>query len=324
MEKVSVLVPMYNVERYIGECARSLFMQSYQYCEFIFVDDASTDNTLEVLRGVIEEFPHLKADITCHELPKNGGVAVARNAALDLAKGHYILFVDADDWVDDEIVQKLVLQTIEAQADICNAWCMSVDAVGSTVKTPVTWMSSRRAHLRAVLGQSHLVPNHVRGMLFVRSLFEDNELRFTPGVDLGEDYSLLPQLIYYSRRLATLQEYLYFYRVENADSYMNNLGERHFKSYVAAQAIVSNFFESQVDALRYRHSMELGRVNIKKWLFKRGAVAKDFNKALFGTDKPRIKSIRLKLYNWAIDGGNPRLIWFFSACVNLPLFFRRK
>ncbi len=322
MKTVSILVPMYNAERYIEQCAQSLFAQSYPHCEFVFVDDASTDHTLEQLRLTADQYAHRAEQIKVVELKANGGVAAARNAALDAASGDYILFVDADDWVDRQIVEMLVIRTIETQAQICNAWCMSVCIDDERIPTPVSWVGDRYSHLKAVLEQSHIVPNHVRGMLFERNLFETYSLRFVPKVDFGEDYSLLPQLIYHAERLSTLREYLYFYRTYNNDSYMNNIGERHIRNYVEAAILVDKFVMSLPDAALFRRSILLGQLNIKKWIFKRGAEAKRFDEALFGTTKPRIKDPLLSLYNKVINSGSAPLIKIFSGIVNLPLHIR--
>ncbi len=323
MNKVSILVPLYGAEHYIVKCARHIFSQSYANCEFIFVDDASTDRSLEMLKVTAAEFPHVASKLKIIELPINGGVAEARNQAIDAATGEYILFVDADDWVDTEIVERLAIKTIEEDADICNAWCESVMADNSRQREATPWLKGRRAHIKAVIGQSHIVPNHLRGMLIRRSLFTDNNLRFTPRVDFGEDYSLLPQLLYHAKHLATLPEYLYYYRVENQGSYMNNIAERHIKNYVEAQRIVSRFVLSLPDAHHYRRAVILGRVNIKKWIFKRGDDPKLYHNELFGSELIRpLKHPRLWIYDKIIDTKSLILITMFSVEVNLWLFVR--
>ncbi|MFI3316930.1 MAG: glycosyltransferase family A protein [Rikenellaceae bacterium] len=319
MKKVSILVPIYGVEQYIEQCARSLFSQSYPHCEFIFVDDASKDGSLARLRGVAAEYKELEQQIKIVELPQNGGVATARNAALDAATGEYILFVDADDWVDCQIVERLVLRALETSSQICNAWCMSVTQSGKRKRTPANWLKGKNAHLKAVIEQSHIVPNHVRGMLFERELFERHNLRFTPRVDFGEDYSLLPQLIYHAQGLATLPEYLYFYRVENQGSYMNNISQRHIANYIEAQRIVSRFIGSLDDPTTFSYSLEKGRLNIKKWIFRRGADPRTYNQQLFDNPNPKIAWPLLRAYNRVIDSQAAPAIKFMSLVVNFKV-----
>ncbi len=323
MRKVSILVPMYGVEQYIEQCARSLFSQSYPNCEFIFVDDASKDGSLAQLKSVAAEFKELEPQIKIVELAQNGGVAAARNAALDAASGEYILFVDADDWVDCQIVEKLVLRVLEMSSQICNAWCVSVTESGKRTRTPVNWLKGEHSHLKAIIEQSHIVPNHVRGMLFSRELFERHNLRFTPRVDFGEDYSLLPQLIYFAEGLSTLSEYLYYYRVENQGSYMNNISQRHIDNYVEAQRIVSGFLESVDAPATYSHSIEKGRLNIKKWIFRRGVDPRSYNLQLFNQSEPTIASPLLRAYNRVIDSQIAIAIKFMSVVVNFRVLLSK-
>ncbi len=318
MIQVSILVPIYGAEQYIRQCARSLFSQSYPHCQFIFVDDASRDRSLEELKLTSLEFPRRAAQTKIIELKENGGVAIARNAALDAATGDYILFVDADDYVEPTIVEELVVKAQVSIADICNAWCVSIDASGSRHPTPTRWLRGEHKHLQAVISQSHIVPNHLRGMVIRRSLFEQNNLRFTPHVDFGEDYSMLPQLLYHARALSTLEEYLYIYRLENTGSYMNNIGERQIRNYVAAEAIVREFAESLPEAATLKRSLLLGSLNIRKWILLRGATPREF------LPEPTIPRPRLllRLYNLTTRHRLKQLSRLVGALANLPVYLR--
>ncbi len=321
--KVSILVPLYNVERYISKCAFSLFAQSYENCEFIFVDDASPDRSVEKLMAVVRNFETRHDQIKVLHHVANKGVATARNTALDAATGDYILFVDSDDWIDESLLERLVERARRNDTDLCNVWCRNVMSNGAEEFTPTVWIGDSRTHFRALLGQSHLAQNIVRGVLIRRSILEDNKLRFTPGVDFAEDYSLLPQILYYAKRLDSLGEYLYSYRAENGSSYMNTIGERHITSYIAANKIVERFVASLPDAAAYRGDIALGRLNIKKWIFKRGFKASHYDKLIFiggvGTINPL-----LRLYNAVINLGFAPLVKLLSIAVNAPTYIKYK
>lgn len=98
-DKVSIIVPVYNVERYITRCVNSLIKQNYKNIEIILVDDGSQDKSAEIIDKLSE------ADIRIQVIhKKNGGVSSARNAGMDIAAGDYIMFVDGDDWVEPEYV----------------------------------------------------------------------------------------------------------------------------------------------------------------------------------------------------------------------------
>lgn len=109
---VSIIVPVYNTEKYISECLNSLFQQSYSHIEIIAIDDGSTDNSLNLLKELAAKDSRLKV----FSQP-NQGVSAARNLALSKATGTYVMFVDADDWIDSSTIEEC-LQAIE-DADVC-------------------------------------------------------------------------------------------------------------------------------------------------------------------------------------------------------------
>ena len=116
--KVSVIITIYNREKYIEDCARSLFEQTLDDVEFIFVDDASTDNSVMILRELLKNYPK-RMDLTrviC--LENNGGRAVARQIGIDNSIGDYVIHVDSDDWIDLDMLEKLYEKAKETDADI--------------------------------------------------------------------------------------------------------------------------------------------------------------------------------------------------------------
>ena len=100
-ELVSIVVPVYNVEKYLWECLYSLKEQSYKNIEVIMVNDGSTDGSRDICEKICED----KRFILINK--KNGGLSSARNAGIDVARGEYITFVDSDDFVDQDFVQRL-------------------------------------------------------------------------------------------------------------------------------------------------------------------------------------------------------------------------
>lgn len=109
---VSIIVPVYNTEKYVSECLNSLIQQSYAHIEIIAVDDGSTDNSLKILNDISAKDSRLKV----FSQP-NQGVSAARNLALSKATGEYIMFVDADDWIDLSTIEEC-LQAI-GDGDVC-------------------------------------------------------------------------------------------------------------------------------------------------------------------------------------------------------------
>lgn len=115
---VSVVVPVYNVGRHIGAAIESVLSQNYNDVEIILVDDCSTDNSAEVISTFTERFPN----IIYHKQEKNGGAAVARNTALNIAKGRYVAFLDGDDvWCKDKLHKQLDFMKLNNAPLSCTA-----------------------------------------------------------------------------------------------------------------------------------------------------------------------------------------------------------
>lgn len=113
--KVSLIIPVYKVESYIEKCARSVFEQSLLSLQIIFIDDCTPDNSIEILKKVLKDYPHRIADTFFLQNEQNKGASVSRNIGLEMAKGEYIAFCDADDWMDKvpwKKCMKLFLRTM--------------------------------------------------------------------------------------------------------------------------------------------------------------------------------------------------------------------
>lgn len=119
--KVSVIIPVYNVEKYIEKCAESLFNQSLIELEFIFVDDCSQDRSL-LLLTVLDKYPYRKKQVKILVHENNLGVSQSRQDGLDIATGEYIIHCDPDDWVATNMYETMYMQAKKHSADIvfCN------------------------------------------------------------------------------------------------------------------------------------------------------------------------------------------------------------
>ena len=116
MPKVSVIVPVYNAENYIEDCCENLLNQTYEDYEVIFVNDGSTDNSQRMLENLASKYD--KIQIITQE---NKGQAIARNAGIKQSKGEFICFVDIDDGISKEMLEKMMEAQKESDADL--VWC---------------------------------------------------------------------------------------------------------------------------------------------------------------------------------------------------------
>ena len=118
---VSVVIPVFKVRNFIERCATSLFEQTLEDVEYIFVDDASPDDSIEILKECLERYPKRKAQVQILTHEQNKGLPAARNTGLAVATGEYVFHCDSDDWVESTMLEDLYVTAIQNSADI--VWC---------------------------------------------------------------------------------------------------------------------------------------------------------------------------------------------------------
>ena len=217
MYLVSVLVPIYKVEGYIERCARSLFEQSYQNLEFVFVDDCSPDDSIGVLDRVLNDYPERRNSVRIVHHDRNRGLAASRNTALDNATGLFVCAVDSDDWLELDAIEKMVNKQKESSADIvaCNMMMHTADGDQPFFETKC----NNKEEL--VLLQLQKTWDHtVCRKLIRRSLYEDNGVRCLEGYDMTEDRYQMALLTYFAGSYAQIDDIAYHYDRRNENSIM--------------------------------------------------------------------------------------------------------
>ena len=216
---VSIIVPVYGVEKHISQCARSLFAQTYANIEIIFVDDCSNDNSITNLYATIEEYPHIKSKLRIIRLEQNLGSAVARLIGLKAATGDYVIQFDSDDYVELNIIEALVSTAIRNNSDIT---ICDFDLVYPNNSIPVKVNPS--LNKEELIGQ--LFTGKVHGSfwnkLIKRDLYTKNGIELTVGLNMCEDLSVMYKLVYFSNSISYLPAVLYHYRQLVASSFSAN------------------------------------------------------------------------------------------------------
>nr|WP_287898642.1 glycosyltransferase family 2 protein [Prevotella sp.] len=115
---VSLVLPVYGVEKYIEQCAKSMFEQTYSNIEYIFVDDKTQDASIDKLESVMKDYPERSKQVTIVRKPKNEGTPQARRTGMEFVHGQYIMLLDSDDWVDKDMVSDMVQEAELHHADI--------------------------------------------------------------------------------------------------------------------------------------------------------------------------------------------------------------
>ena len=252
MYKVSVLVPIYRVEKYIKRCAESLFMQTYGNIEYVFVDDCSPDDSIKILNATILEHPDRKDTVKIVTHEHNKGLAEARNTAIRASSGEFIMHVDSDDYVETNAVELLVEEQLKTGADI-----VSSNAIrhyhSSDVEMHFPTYTSKEDAVKDV---SRASINHaIWGRLIRKDLYVRNHIEARVGCNQGEDWQVVPQLFYYSNLLSKIDAFIYHYNCTNENSYMSSSFKRTLCDQdLGSMKVVSDFLKSK--GLYHRYDFE--------------------------------------------------------------------
>lgn len=260
---VSILVPVYNVAKYIERCTVSLLEQTYDNIEYIFIDDCSTDNSVDILISTINKYPKRYSSVRIIKHTKNRGLAAARNTAIDYAKGSFVMHVDSDDYIDIHTVDHLLIKQAELDADIV---CFDVCVYKHLYKEYYIHPNYQSPHEAVELIMKGKALHMLCSRLIRLSLYNDNHIRAHEGVNVCEDLHVTPRLIYYSRRITNLHEILYHYDCNNSNSYTSKPSLNKYKQICKAYDILFSFFKErdiQLHMLIHIHKL-IGMINILK------------------------------------------------------------
>lgn len=220
-ELISVIIPIYMVEKYLNKCIESVINQTYKNLEIILVNDGSKDNC----KKICEEYA--KMDNRIKIINKdNGGLSDARNKGLELISGEYVGFVDSDDYISENMYQKLYENIIKYNADISICDYMKVYENGEQIKKNKIYrrdgvkVYSREDAMYKLL-EDNEITNHAWNKLYKFELFKD--IRYPKGLKY-EDIAVMYKLIDKTKRIVYTPEVLYFY-VKRAGSILNTKTE---------------------------------------------------------------------------------------------------
>ena len=215
---LSFIIPVYNVEDYLGECAESLLRQSGDDLEFIFIDDGSTDTSGLLLDMYVEADDRVRV---IHQA--NRGVSAARNKGIDIARGEYVCFVDADDSITSDMTEKTLDAAYADDADIV--------VFSATPKPPVDWVIEvletedvlAQGDGRTILLTRRGCVPFTFNKLYRRSLLEEYGVRFNTNMRLGEDAAFQYLAFPEAHTVAFMPDKLYDYRSQRPGSAMQRL-----------------------------------------------------------------------------------------------------
>lgn len=252
MNKISVIVPIYGVERYLEQCLRALFTQTMtEDVEFILVNDCTRDHSMLIAKKVITEFVDLNIIVIDHE--QNKGLAATRQTGIDRATGEFILHTDSDDWCEPTMLEDMYSVAKDNDADIviCD-WTVrypksSVVSKQSTI--PEDGLECIKLQLKGSISGSLCTK------LCKRSLYVDNNLRQIPGLDNNEDGIMSVKLLSCAKKIKYIPQPFYNYRKNNysmsfclSDKAKRNLIEsvEEMERYFTEKGVYEQLYEEMI------------------------------------------------------------------------------
>lgn len=221
MIKVSVIIPIFNSEKYIERCAKSLFEQTLNDIEYIFIDDGSTDNSIKILKNTINKYPNRIKDTQIIQLKTNHGIGYIRKIGASISKGEYIIYCDSDDWLELNAYQILYEQAIDKNDDIVFYNWKTTDGTKILQEIHRNVYDDKIRFIKEILNGNEM--GSVCFALCKRYLYE-NDIIDTEH-SMIEDSVLMIQLIYYAKSYRLINKSLYFYFI-NPNSASRKKGEK--------------------------------------------------------------------------------------------------
>ncbi len=213
---VSILIPAYNVEEYLANCLESILSQTYQDLHLVVIDDGSKDSTLQVMQDFAERDSRVEI---FHQ--ENQGVAETRNNLLGKVKGEYVLFVDADDWIESDMVEYLVTLAIESEVEFVMCDRVINDTRPFRGNTEVKSLSQEEA-VKDFLHHEYFVGSLCNKLLSSNLLHNE---RFHRGISYGEDALFVWDILQKVEKIVVSNKQLYHYRMNEESITHQSFGD---------------------------------------------------------------------------------------------------
>ena len=237
---ISLIIPVYNVEKYLRKALESVQNQTFKDFEAIIINDGSTDNSLNIILEFCEKNKNF---VLINQ--ENSGPAVARNTALNVSKGEYIAFMDSDDYIEPNFLECLYEAAKKNEADmVCCNFNVYYPEKDISVYIPIHSLPGVYPKTKALKKLIRDISMHyyVWNKLTKRELFFNHNVKFD---DMYfEDISISPKLFYYSKKIVFLSKVLYNYSSRES-SILHSINVTKINDFIRSLGVIRNFFEME-------------------------------------------------------------------------------
>lgn len=312
--KVSIIVPVYNVENYLRQCLDSVLNQTLKEIEVICVNDGSTDNSKQILEAYRKKDSRIKIINK-----KNAGQGAARNRGIEYAKGEYIGFVDSDDWIDINMFEKLYKNAKFNNSDIVMCPILLINETDGNLNREIPYFDLKCFdegfddcvfNYKQTKNFIHDITVNVYNKIFRREFINNINARFPEGL-IFEDVPFFYQTYLGARRISLIRDYLYFHRVNRPSSTIALVDKRHFDIIKIQNIMIEHF-----SALPNFEEFKIELLNKKIFRITRRYFEFDNNhrKEFFKLIKHEFKKMNLK--DDEINDLHPSMSKYYQNIIN--------
>lgn len=321
--KVSVLVPVFKVEKWIERCVRSLFTQTYHDLEYIFVNDCTPDRSVDIILSVAEEYPRTKESVTIINNKQNFGLAYCRDAAIARACGEFVCIVDSDDWLEPDAIEQLVEEQQKANSDVVWGNAMMHTPSGDMILREPHYADKHEwllCYCRLTTG--YIMVNWRR--IIRRSLFSEHNIKAIKGTHYGEDKLLMTQVAYFSKSFSTIDRVVYHYNQLRTTSITAVKHRKEFNAGVFNQEIqsihaIEDFWQGK-ETIYYE---ELMKAKLRFLLLRLSDALRYSSWRGYNMVKRHIDSVDHRYYEEVgLDNWKSRLIYSYYCIAKFYFLYR--
>lgn len=239
---ISIIIPIYNVEKYLSQCLDSVINQTYKDLEIICVNDGSPDNSLKILEEYRKKDERIK--IINQE---NQGLAGARNTGIDNAQGEFVFFLDSDDWLPLNAIELLYNKQKKENADIIIAGRNTITSKNEQKFLPRDYKENLdfKKYIKKSFKDGSFRPSSC-GKLYKKEIIKENKIYFPRGL-LYEDLIFVIKFLYYSKKIVILREYIFNYRFEREGSIINSVNKKDMDCLKSVEELERFFREKKLE-----------------------------------------------------------------------------
>jgi glycosyltransferase involved in cell wall biosynthesis len=212
---ISVIVPIYRVEKYLHRCIDSILAQTFTDFELLLIDDGSPDNCGKICDEYANKDKRIKV---FHK--ENGGVCSARNLGLDKACGEWVMFIDSDDWINSNLFFECSKYISNNDIIRFSAYFVTDSCDINKNAVIINECDTRDDYLKLVISKQKIIA--LWACIYKRNIFIENNIRFDESLKIGEDWLVLVQAILHSQNVKSLNLPLYYYNLINTSSCSNS------------------------------------------------------------------------------------------------------